>query len=165
MEGTEEHKEDNPNVWTASRPTNRDKNGAATGSKLNSNCTKGPTQNQLQDKTSTKSWHKTNTELAIDKVQTEIAEPDNDKGAAGTDTVRKDVTSDKPVHDFPKVVATTIVEVDNLSNELLTIISEFEKPPTRPHIIDVEDEDTCEEETDEPPTIMSKFKKPPPGLT
>jgi hypothetical protein len=99
--------------------------------------------------------------LALDKVQTEIDEPDNDKKATGTDTVRKDVTSDEPVHDSPKAVATNIGEVDKPSNELLTIISEFKKQPTRPHIIDVEDNDTSEEETDEPPTIMSEFKKPP----
>ena len=41
------------------------------------------------------------------------------------------------------------------------LISEFKEPTTRPHIIDVEDEDTCEEETDEPRTIMSECKKPP----
>ena len=72
------------------------------------------------------------------------------------------MTSDKPVHDSPKAVTTTTWEVDNLSTEPLTIISVFKEPPTRPHIIDLEDEDTCEEETDELPTLESEFKKPPP---
>jgi hypothetical protein len=42
-------------VWTASRPTNPNRSTAATELKLNSNSTRGPTQDLLQDKTSTKS--------------------------------------------------------------------------------------------------------------
>jgi hypothetical protein len=101
-EVTEETEENNSKAWTALRPTKPNRNGAATELKLNSNSTRGPTQDLLQDKTSTKSWHKTNTELALDEVQTETDEPDNDKEATGTDTVRKDVTSDEPDHNTPK---------------------------------------------------------------
>jgi hypothetical protein len=157
-------------VWTASRPTNPNRSTAATELKLNSNSTRGPTQELLHDKTSTKSWHKTNIDLAQDKDQTEIDKPDHDKEATGTDTVQKDVNSGEPDHDSPeadeRAFTTTIGEVDKPSDEPLTITSEFKKPPTRPHIFDVGDDDTSEEEeTDEPDyeplTITSEFKKPP----
>jgi hypothetical protein len=65
-EVTEEAEEKISKAWTASRPTKPNRNEAATEIKLNSNSTRGPTQDLLQDKTSTKSWHKTNTELALD---------------------------------------------------------------------------------------------------
>jgi hypothetical protein len=162
---TEETMENNSKMWTALIPTKPNRTAATTEPKLNSNSTRGPTQDLLQDKTSTKSWHKTNTELALDKVQTETDEPDNDKEATGTDTVRKDVTSDEPDHNTPKAdegaFAATIREVDKPSNEPLTIMSGFEKPTTKPHIIDVEDDDNSEEETDELITTMGEFKIPP----
>ena len=108
-------------VWTASRPTNPNRSTAATELKLNSNSTRGATQDLLQDKT--------NTDLAQDKNQTEIDKPDHDKEATGTDTVRKDVTPGDPDHDSPEtdegVVTTTIGEVDKPPNEQLTITSEF----------------------------------------
>ena len=60
-EMTEETEENNSKAWTASRPTKPNHFAAAKELKLNSNSTRGPTQDLLQDKTSTKSWHKTNT--------------------------------------------------------------------------------------------------------
>ena len=150
-EVTEETGEINSkDVRTALRPTNPNRNTAATELKLNSNSTRGPTQDLLQDKTSTKSWHKkTNTGLAK-----EVDKPNDDKEATEKDTARKDVISGAPDHDSPTAdegaVTTTIGEVDKPSDEPLTITSEFKEPPTRPHIIDVGDADTSEEESDEP---------------
>jgi hypothetical protein len=64
------------------------------------------------------------------------------------------VTSGEPDHDSPKAdegaVTTTIGEFDKPSEEPLTIMREFKEPPTKPHIIDVGDADTSEEESDEP---------------
>jgi hypothetical protein len=119
-------------AWTASKPTTPNHSTAATKLKLNSK------------KTSTKSWHKkTNTDLAQEKDQTEVDEPDDDKEANENDTVN---------HDSPTAdggaVTTTIGEFDKPSDEPLTIASEFKEPPTRPHIIDVGDTDTSEEEID-----------------
>ena len=159
----EETEESNPketvnediDAWTASRPTKPNLTTAATKLKLNSNSTRGPTQDLLQDKTSTKSWHKkTNTDLAQEEDQTEVDKPNDDKEATENDTARKDVISGDPDHDSPTAdegaATTNIGEVDIPSDELLTITSEFKKPPTRPHIIDVGDTDTSEEECDEP---------------
>ena len=57
--------------------------------------------------------------------------------------------------------AATIREVDKHSNEPLTIMSGSKKPTNQPHIIDVEDDDNSEEETDELISTMGKFKIPP----
>jgi hypothetical protein len=134
---------------------NTDLSTAATKLKLNSNSTRGPTQNLLQDKTSTKSWYKkTNTDLEQDEDQTEIDEPNDDKEANENDTVWKDVISREPDHASPPAdegaVTTTIGEFDKPFDEPLTITSEFKEPPTKSHIIDVGDSDTSEEESDEP---------------
>ena len=121
-----------------------DRNGAVTEPTLNSNSNRGPTQELLLNKTSIKSWHKTNTALALDEVQTETNEPDDNTPEADEEAS-----------------AATIREVDEPSNEPLIIMSEFEKPTTKPHIIDVEDDDNSEEETDELITTMGEFKIPP----
>ena len=128
MEGTEGQKEDNSNVWTASRTNKLDKNEADTRSKLNSNCTLGPTQNQPEDKTNTKSWHKTNTEVALDEDQTEMNAPINNKKAADIDTGQKHVTSDKKAYDPPEFIAR---ELNNIPTVRSTITRELRKPPTR----------------------------------
>jgi hypothetical protein len=133
-------------AWTASGPTKPNLTTAATKLKLNSNSTKGPTQDLLQDKTSAKSWHrKTNTDLAQEEDQTEVDKPNDDKEADENDNVRKDVIFGEPDHDSPTAdegaVTITIGEFDKPSDEPLTI--------TRSHIIDVGDADTSEEEIDE----------------
>jgi hypothetical protein len=133
-------------VWTALRPTKPNLTAAATKLKLNSNSTRGPTQDLRQDKTSAKSWHKkTNTDLTQEEDQTEIDKPNDDKEADKNDNVWKDVISGEPDHDSPTAdegaVTNTVGEFDKSSDELLTI--------TRSHIIDVGDADTSEEEIDE----------------
>jgi hypothetical protein len=127
---------DDIDAWTASRPTKPNLSTAATKLKLNSNSTRGPTQDLLQDKTSTKSWHKkTNTDLAQEEDQTEIDEPNDDKEANENDTVWKDVTSGEPDHASPpadeRAITTTTGEFDRPFNEPLTITREFKEPPTK----------------------------------
>jgi hypothetical protein len=153
-EGTEETMENTSKRWTALPTTKPNRNAATTEQTQNSNSTRGPEQDLLLDKTSIKSWHKTNTTLALDGVHTETDEPDTDKEATGTE----------PDDNTPKAnegaFAATIREVDKHSNEPLTIISGFKKPTNQPHIIDVEDDDKTEEETAEI-TTMGEFKIPP----
>jgi hypothetical protein len=167
-EVTEETKESNSketinediDAWTALRPTKPNLTTAATKLKLNSNSTRGPTQDLLQDKTSAKSWHKkTNTDLAQEEDQTEMDKPNDDKEADENDNVRKDVISGEPDHDYPTAdegaVTNTIGEFDKPSNEPLTI--------TRSHIIDVgdTDTDTSDEEIDERDTEPAQITTMP----
>jgi hypothetical protein len=128
-------------AWTASRPTKPNLTTAARKLKLNSKKastrpdTRRPTQDLIQDKTSTKSWHKkTNTDLAQEEDQTEIDEPNDDKEANENDTVWKDVISGEPDHASPAAdggaVTTTIGEFDKpLMSHSLSRASSRNHPP------------------------------------
>jgi hypothetical protein len=150
-EVTEETMGNTSKMWTALTLTKPNRTMATTELTRNRKSTRGPEQDLLLDKTSIKSWHKTNTALALNEVQTETDEPNKDKEAEPDDNTPEA---------NERALAVAIREVDRHSNDLLTIMSGFKKPPNQPHIIDVEDEDNPEEETDEI-TTMGKFKIPP----
>ena len=117
----------------------------------------GPTQDQPQDKTITESWHKTNTELVLDEVQTKSVSI-NSKKAADIDNKLKQVTSDKPAHGSPEVITG---ELYNIPTVCPTITRELRKPLTRLHDIALQNKVTREKETDELDIVKGEFKKPP----
>jgi hypothetical protein len=93
--------------------------------------------------------HKTNTALASNEVQTVTDEPnEDDEAEPDTNTPEAD----------ERAIAATIKEVNRHSNGPFTIIGEVKNPTNQPHIIDAEEEDNPEEETDKIITT-GKFKK------
>jgi hypothetical protein len=108
-EVTEETMENTSKRWTALTLTKPNRTAATTEPTQNSNSNRGPKQDLLPDKTSIKSWHKTNTVLALDEVHT-----DTDKEA--TDPEPDDNTPNADEGAF----AATIREVDTPSRPGLT---------------------------------------------
>ena len=78
---TEETMKNTSKMWTALTPTKPNRTVATTKPTQNRNSNRGPEQDLLLDKTSIKSWHKTNTALALNEGQTETDVPNEDKEA------------------------------------------------------------------------------------